>query len=83
MDAFLAVTLKVAIILILILVGYFSVKKGLLSQKGLSEITDLLIRIVTPCLIVSSFLSAESGALGAMDLLLAVALPAAACTLIR
>ncbi|MGN0479613.1 MAG: AEC family transporter, partial [Hominenteromicrobium sp.] len=53
------------------------VKKGILSQKGLSEITDLLIRIVTPCLIVSSFLSAESGALGAMDLLLAVALPAA------
>ena len=81
MDAFLAVTLKVAIILILILVGYFSVKKGLLSQKGLSEITDLLIRIVTPCLIVSSFLSAESGALGAMDLLLAVALPAASIAL--
>lgn len=77
MEAFMAVTLKVAIILILILVGYFTVKKGVLSQKGLSEITDLLIRIVTPCLIVSSFLSAESGKLGAMDLFLAVALPAA------
>ena len=77
MEAFMAVTLKVAMILILILVGYFAVKKGMLSQKGLSEITDLLIRIVTPCLIVSSFLSAESGKLGAMDLFLAVVLPTA------
>lgn len=75
MGAFLAVTMKVAIILILILVGYGAIKTGMFSQKGLGEITDFLLRIVTPCLIVSAFLSAESGSLGASDLLLAVALP--------
>lgn len=77
MDALLAVTLKVAIILILILVGFFTVRRGMFSQKALSEITDFLIKIVTPCLIVSSFLSADSGKLGAMDLFLAAALPTA------
>lgn len=75
MEAFLAVIIKVAIILILILVGYFVVKKGMFSQKGLSEVTDFLIHIVTPCLIISSFMTADSGTLEAMDLFLAVALP--------
>lgn len=74
--AFLTVTGKVAIILVLILVGYFAVKKGMFSQKGLGEITDFLIRIVTPCLIVSSFLTAEAGTLDGKSLLLAVVLPA-------
>lgn len=75
MEAFLAVIIKVAVILILILVGYFVVKKGMFSQKGLSEVTDFLIHIVTPCLIISSFMTADSGTLEAMDLFLAVALP--------
>lgn len=75
MEAFLAVIVKVAVILILILVGYFVVKKGMFSQKGLSEVTDFLIHIVTPCLIISSFMTADSGTLEAMDLFLAVALP--------
>ena len=77
LEAFLAVTGKVAVILIFIVVGYATVKLGVFSQKGLGEITSLLLYIVTPCLIVTSFLSAESGSLDAWSMFLAFALPAA------
>lgn len=81
MEAFLAVTGKVAVILIFIVLGYVTVKCGLFSQKGLSEITSLLLYVVTPCLIVSSFLSAESGSLDAWSMFLGFALPAASIVL--
>lgn len=76
MDAFLSVILEVAVILILILVGYFTVKKGMFTKESLGSITSFLLYIVTPCLIVSSFLSAESGKLDGWTMLLAVVLPA-------
>ena len=76
MEAFLAVTAKVAVILIFIVLGYVTVKCGMFSQKGLGEITSFLLYVVTPCLIVNSFLSAESGSLDALSLFLAIALPA-------
>ncbi|WP_455014395.1 AEC family transporter [Hominenteromicrobium sp.] len=76
MDAFLSVILEVAVILILILVGYFTVKKGMFTKESLGSITSFLLYIVTPCLIVSSFLSAESGKLDGWTLLLAAVLPA-------
>ena len=76
MEAFLAVTAKVAVILIFIVLGYVTVKFCMFSQKGLGEITSFLLYVVTPCLIVDSFLSAESGALDAWSLFLAVVLPA-------
>ncbi len=76
MDAFLAVAMKVAVILILILVGYFTVKKGMFTKESLGHITSFLLYIVTPCLIVSSFLTAESGMLDLWTLVLAVLLPA-------
>ena len=76
MDAFLSVILEVAVILILILVGYFTVKKGMFTKESLGSITSFLLYIVTPCLIVSWFLSAESGKLDGWTLLLAAVLPA-------
>ena len=76
MDAFLSVILEVAVILILILIGYFTVKKGMFTKESLGSITSFLLYIVTPCLIVSSFLSAESGKLDGWTLLLAAVLPA-------
>ena len=76
MDAFLSVILEVAVILILILVGYFTVKKGMFTKESLGSITSFLLYIVTPCLSVSSFLSAESGKLDGWTLLLAAVLPA-------
>lgn len=76
MDAFLSVILEVAVILLLILVGYFTVKKGMFTKESLGSITSFLLYIITPCLIVSSFLSAESGKLDGWTLLLAAVLPA-------
>ncbi len=76
MDAFLSVILEVAVILLLIVIGYFTVKKGMFTKESLGSITSFLLYIVTPCLIVSSFLSAESGKLDGWTLLLAVVLPA-------
>ena len=76
MDAFLSVILEVAVILILILVGYFTVKKGMFTKESLGSITSFLLYIVTPCLLVSSFLSAEPGKLDGWTMLLAVVLPA-------
>lgn len=76
MDAFLSVILEVAVILILIVIGYFTVKKGMFTKESLGSITSFLLYIITPCLIVSSFLSAESGKLDGWTLLLAAVLPA-------
>ena len=76
MDAFLSVILEVAVILILIVIGYFTVKKGMFTKESLGSITSFLLYIVTPCLLVSSFLSAESGKLDGWTLLLAAVLPA-------
>lgn len=76
MDAFLSVILEVAVILLLIVSGYFTVKKGMFTKESLGSITSFLLYIVTPCLLVSSFLSAESGKLDGWTLLLAAVLPA-------
>lgn len=76
MDAFLSVILEVAVILLLIVSGYFTVKKGMFTKESLGSITSFLLYIVTPCLLVSSFLSAEPGKLDGWTMLLAVVLPA-------
>lgn len=76
MDAFLSVILEVAVILILIVIGYFTVKKGMFTKESLGSITSFLLYIVTPCLLVSSFLSAEPGKLDGWTMLLAAVLPA-------
>ena len=76
MDAFLSVILEVAVILLLIVIGYFTVKKGMFTKESLGSITSFLLYIVTPCLLVSSFLSAEPGKLDGWTMLLAVVLPA-------
>ncbi|RKJ38276.1 AEC family transporter [Acutalibacter sp. 1XD8-33] len=74
MEAILAVVAKVAVILILILVGYGITKRGMLTDRGASEITSLLIKVVTPCVIVDSFLGAADS-LKPSQLLIALALP--------
>ena len=58
MQALLTIVTKVAVMLIMIAVGYLVTKRGMFTERGASEVTSLLIKIVTPCLIVSSFLSA-------------------------
>ena len=76
MDAFISVILEVAVTLLLIVIGYFTVKKGMFTKESLGSITSFLLYIVTPCLLVSSFLSAEPGKLDGWTMLLAVVLPA-------
>ena len=75
MDAFFVVFEKVVIMVVMIAVGYILTKIGTLSEKGAGEITKILLNVVTPCLIISSFLSAESGSVSPISLLLAAALP--------
>ena len=74
MEAVLAVVGKVAVILVLILVGYLVTRRRMLTERGASEVTTLLIKLVTPCVIINSFLG-SADRLGAYELLLAVALP--------
>ena len=75
MEAMLEVVSKVAVILILILVGCFITKRGMLTERGASEITTVLIKLVTPCVIINSFIG-SAGGLDISLLAMAVALPA-------
>lgn len=75
MAAILAVVEKVLVIMILILIGYWITRRGMLTDRGAGEITALLIKVVTPCVIVNSFIGSE-GSLEYFQLLMAVVLPA-------
>lgn len=57
MGAMMTVIGKVAVMLILIIIGAVITKLGMLTEKGASEITSLLVKIVTPCLIINSLTS--------------------------
>jgi len=73
MEAMMVIVGKVAVVLILIAVGYAVTKLGWITERGASEVTTLLIKIVTPCLIVNSFLgSTDSLKLSEMALALVV-----------
>ncbi|MGI6256187.1 MAG: AEC family transporter [Acutalibacter sp.] len=76
----LTVISKVGVMLLLIMVGYVVSKKGMLTERGTSEINTLLLQIVTPCLIVNSFLTSE-GTLSVGELLLSVGTSALALVL--
>ena len=71
MEEVLTVFLKVAIMLVMMTVGWILTKTGKLTEKGSGEITKILLDIVTPCLIVNSFLTAEPGAISGGELVLA------------
>ncbi|WP_099205594.1 AEC family transporter [Scatolibacter rhodanostii] len=55
MEGFLTIFSKVVSMLVMIAVGYAVSKKGSLTGIGAAEITDFLLKIVTPCLIVAAF----------------------------
>lgn len=71
MEAMLTIVSKVAVMLIMIVVGYYIAKKGIFTEWGTSEINTLLLQIVTPCLIINSFITSEDD-LQPMELLMAV-----------
>ena len=64
------VLLKVAIMLILIAVGWILSKADMISEKGSKDITNLLVYIVAPCLTVSSFMSADTESVTARNLII-------------
>ncbi len=75
MEAMATIVGKVAVMLILIVVGYIVTKVGMLTEKGAAEITSLLVKIVTPCLIINSLI-ASGGGLQAGEMLLGAAVAA-------
>lgn len=66
MGTMLTIVTKVAVIVILIAVGVLAAKVGWLSERGTAEITTVLVKLVTPCLIVNSLLSADKLTVGEM-----------------
>jgi predicted permease len=80
LEAMMVIMGKVAVILILIAVGYAVTKCGWFTERGAAEVTSLLIKIVTPCLIVNSFLG-NTGTLQVSEMLLAVVVSAVAIAL--
>lgn len=77
MQSMMTVMNQVVIMMILIAVGFVMTKRGMITEKGTGEITTLLLRIVTPCLIVNSLLGVdEPPALG--ELAMAMLCPALA-----
>ncbi len=77
MSALLTISAKVFVMLILIFVGYILTKKAVLTDKGMSEITALLLWFVTPCLIVNSLIDSQ-GSIEIGEMGLAALLPALA-----
>lgn len=75
MEAMLEVVSKVVVILILIIVGYLVTRRGMFTERGASEVTSVLIKVVTPCVIIDSFIG-SGDSLDMAQLLMAMALPA-------
>lgn len=74
MESILTIVSKVLVMLVMILVGYFLTKKAVLTSRGASEITDILIKLVTPCVIVNSFIDSR-GTLELSGILYAALIP--------
>lgn len=58
---FLAVTYKIGILAVIILVGFLAAKTGYIDAKVKDSLSKLIVRIVLPCLIISSISSKELG----------------------
>lgn len=73
LDNFLIAAENVAILYILVAVGFVADKTGLFTEKAARLCTDLMFYIITPAKIVQSFLNMEFNRESAMNLLLAAA----------
>jgi predicted permease len=67
----LTVCIQVGILFLLILVGYLITKKGMLTAAGSKELTDILLFIVTPAIIIEAFMKVELGRKIIIELLIA------------
>lgn len=53
---FITVLTQVFILLIMILVGFFAAKTGILTEAGAKSCTDITLILVTPCVIIKAFI---------------------------
>ncbi len=74
MDIFLTVLGQVGIMMIMMAVGWLLFKKRVLTDVGASEMTKVLVNIVTPCLIISSFATVDSGDISVYNVVLSIVL---------
>ncbi|MFI3325579.1 MAG: AEC family transporter [Clostridia bacterium] len=72
MEVFFTVGSQVLIMLILVSVGFFLYKFGKLKDSTIGDLTWLLLNVIIPCLIFSSFASVESGTISPISLIMAV-----------
>lgn len=54
-DQFKTVLVQVIILLLLIVIGYILTKTKVLTDKGVKSMTDMVLYLVTPCVIIKSF----------------------------
>ena len=55
-EKFITVLIQVLILLMLILIGYILTKTKILTRKGVKSMTDMVLLLVTPCVIIKSFI---------------------------
>lgn len=55
-EKFTTVLIQVLILLMLILIGYVLTKSKILTDKGVKSMTDMVLLLVTPCVIIKSFI---------------------------
>lgn len=70
-QAMLTVVDKVAILFLMMAVGYVCSKRRIISSRGAAQIANLLFYVVTPCLIVSSLLT-DSGGISMRSIVVAI-----------
>ena len=59
MEVLLATLSKVLVIFLLVVVGYFFTKKGMISERGAGDITNILTKACTPCVIINAFIASK------------------------
>lgn len=75
MEKFLTVAQQVLVLFLLIGVGFFCGKKGILGEKGAKAFTDVVLLFATPCVIIQSFMrQADPGLLPGLGIAAAAAL---------
>lgn len=55
LQSFIVVGTQVLILFILIGIGFIGAKKGIIKAEGVSTITEIMLYIVTPCVIIHAF----------------------------
>ena len=61
LAAFFAVAGKVLVLFLMIAAGYFCFQHGMVTSRGASQLTNILISVATPCVIISAFQIEGSG----------------------